>query len=95
MCSVHSGNDQLLITTGGDTVNLVSVSKLFKSTRMNGQLCAYNINTGEIVWTVNGKQPGTEKDICGVSVTSDEKGHLFVCDIINICVQMFSADGSH
>ena len=98
MCSVHSGNDQLLVITGGnataDSVSLVNLANLVKSSRMNGQLCAYNIKTGEMVWAVNGKQPGTNKDICGVAVTSDGNGHLFVCDTNNNCVQMFSADGS-
>ena len=99
MCSVHNGNDQLIVIAGGNatagTVSLVNVSKLVKSTRMNGQLCAYNMHTGEMVWTVQGKLPGTDKDICGVAVTSDGNGHLFVCDTNNNCVQMFSADGSY
>ena len=99
MCSVHNGNVQLLVITGGITatgsVSLVNVSKLVQSTRMNGQLCAYNVDSGEMVWTVKGKQPGTDEDICGVAVTSDGNGHLFVCDSNNNCVQMFSTDGNH
>ena len=44
---------------------------------------------------VTGYLPGMEHKINPRAVTTDEEGHLFVCDDYNDCLQMFSTDGRY
>ena len=56
-------------------------------------LFAYNTNTGKLEWKVDRKLPGMEKDMDCVGVTTDKRGHLFVCDWKNgnRCIHLFRA----
>ena len=49
------------------------------------RLCAYNSRSNEREWVVKGK------DMQGV--TTDRRGHLFVCNSDKGCVQVYSTDG--
>ena len=51
------------------------------------------MRTGKLQWNVNGNIPGVDKRMIPTDVTTDGRGHLFVCDINNACLQMFSTDG--
>ena len=48
---------------------------------------AYNTAAGELVWSPKRKQMNRMMGVCGVS--TDGRGHLFVCDWNNQCIQMF------
>ena len=65
--------------------------------RINGIQC-YNTNTKNLKWSAAGELPGMQKALDAHSVTTDERGCLFVCDdhAGNQCVQMFSvSDGQY
>ena len=79
MCCVQKGNEQLLITTKG----------------FGGGVYAYNTSTDKLVWYVEGKLPGIDNNIRPLGVTTDGRGHLFVCDNDNKCTHMFSTDGGY
>ena len=60
----------------------------------NEGLFAYNTVTDELEWKIGGHISGNETAITTMGVTTDERGHLFVTDIGNHCIQMFSvSDG--
>ena len=48
--------------------------------------------TNQLLWSVEGAMGG-KKEIKCVSVATDGRGHLFVCDRSNTCIQLFSTDG--
>ena len=55
----------------------------------------YNTASGELKWTVKEKQYHEKKFKPG-GVVADWRGHLFVIDEVNKCIQMFSmSDGQH
>ena len=59
-------------------------------------LFAFNIETGNLEWKVDENVPGMEQIIDANGVTHDGRGHLFVADRNNGCVQMFSlSDGQY
>ena len=58
------------------------------------ELWAFDACTGGFEWTVKGKLPGMEKEMCAEALASDGHGILFVCDTNNSCVEMFSANGT-
>ena len=65
-----------------------------KATR--GGSYAYNANTSHLEWSVEERLPGKNKVIKAQGLTTDDDGHLFVCDDNNKCVQMFDvADGRY
>ena len=51
---------------------------------------AYNTETDKREWAWKGKLPGMEADICASGVATNGRGHLFVADSKNCCIQMFS-----
>ena len=62
------------------------------------EIFAYNAATDKLEWKVDGKQLGTEKGMSPSGITTDGRGHLFVCDWKNgnNCIQMFSvSDGQY
>ena len=70
---------------------------LFVAAGLDG-LFVYNINTGKLEWKVDRKPPGMEKDMDCLGVTTDKRGHLFVCDWKNgnRCIHLFRAsDGQY
>ena len=59
-------------------------------------LFAYNTKTDKLEWEVNQKLTGMKQVPCATGVTTDGRGHLFVGDRGNGCIQMFSAsDGQY
>ena len=46
----------------------------------------------QLLWSVEGAVDGKTEIRC-VSVATDGRGHLFVCDEANECIQLFSTDG--
>ena len=79
MCCVKHAEKELLIMT-----------------RANNGLVAFSTQRGhQAGWTVKGKLTGMAMDMSVWGITSDGHGHLFVCDINNSCVQMFSTSGRY
>ena len=70
--------------------------ELLTMTRANNGLVAFSTQRGhQAGWTVKGKLTGMAMDMSVWGITSDGHGHLFVCDINNSCVQMFSTSGRY
>ena len=66
------------------------------SAHYEGGIFAFKTRTGLLEWSVKGKLPGMNEDLKAHSITSDDNGNLFVCDISNECMQMFSvSDGRY
>ena len=85
MCCVEAGGGkQLLITT--------HFSSSFDKKVRSG-VRAYNVSTGEVEWSAMGKVAGMHQDMAAWGVAIDWRGHVFVSDITNMCVQVFSVDG--
>ena len=60
-------------------------------------LLAYNTHIGKLEWKVDRKPPDMEKSIDFHGVTTDKRGHLFVCDWMdgNKCIHLFRASDGH
>ena len=69
--------------------------QLLVMTRANNGIFAYNTQRAQMGWTVKGKLTGMEIDMSIWGATADGNGHLFMCDINNSCIQMFSAGGRY
>ena len=68
----------------------------FIITRGHDGIYCYDLNTGNMVWSANGKPSGMSQQMLLSGVTTDGRGHLFVCDGGNSCIQMFSvSDGKY
>ena len=63
----------------------------------NGEsgVSAYRLYTGELQWNYMGTMPGTDKVMNACGVATDRRGHIFVCDSANKCIQLFSPDGRY
>ena len=61
------------------------------------KLYAYATDTDALEWSLGGNLPGMDKEMEAQGVTTDGRGHLFVCDGNpgNGCVQMFSSGGRY
>ena len=80
MCFVKGcGDKELLITTRGP----------------NGGIYGYDTDTDKLDWILKGMLPGMSKNLTANAVTTDGRGHLFVCDTVNACVHMLSVDGAY
>ena len=86
MCHLTEGNKTFLVTT--------HFSSTFDK-RIDSGIRAYDTNTQNMEWSVTGSAGQSEKEISPCGVVTDGRGHLFVCDPVNGCVQMFSTDGHH
>ena len=65
-------------------------------TRGHDGIYCYNLNTGNVEWSTSGRPSGISQQMKLSGVTTDGRGHLFVCDGGNSCIQMFSvSDGKH
>ena len=53
-------------------------------------LCAYDTATDKLEWTLGRRLPGMENRMGPRGVTTDGHGHLFITDLSNQCIQMFS-----
>ena len=59
-------------------------------------ICAYDTEDNKLVWKVKGKLNGMEHRMSPWGVTTDGRGHLFICDMRNECIQVFSvSDGKY
>ena len=59
-------------------------------------LFACNTETGQLQWSVKGRQPGMEEDLDAPNLAADDQGNIFVCDVGNGGIQMFSvSDGRY
>ena len=47
----------------------------------------------KLEWTAPNNLQGMDNVFCAKGLATDGRGHVFVCDSNNKCVQMFSADG--
>ena len=84
MCLVTFEGKELLVVTCGE-------SRLTK-----GGVQVYNLKTKQLEWSVEGRLPSRNKVIKAQGLTTDDHGHIFVCDDNNKCVQMFHvADGRY
>ena len=81
MCVVQGGDRELLVATDGG--------------KHGGRVCAYNTATDELEWSVKGKLEGMQKEMGVRGVTTDGRGHLFLCDLDNSCIQLFCTDGRY
>ena len=81
MCLVDGEDEKLLVII---------------SLREDELIYACNSTTGKLMWTAVKKVPDTDKLFQSLSVTGDDRGHLFVLDVTNKCIQMFAAaDGQY
>ena len=82
MCSVRNKHQQdMLITT-------------YCKENQSG-IRAYNSSTGQLQWSIPGTLPQVEEPMYPTDITEDGHDHLFVCDVNNSCVHMFSTEGSY
>ena len=58
-------------------------------------LNAYDVTSGVVSWSVIGRPPGMAEELCSVGVTTDKRGHLFVCDSSNKCIHIFATNGNY
>ena len=79
MCCVLNGEKRLLVTS---------------CPSIHG-VQAYDTKTNKLAWQIKGKLTGMEKELEASSVAGDGRGHLFVVDDANSCVQMLRTDGSY
>ena len=57
---------------------------------------AYDTENDKVEWKVGENLSGNEKHIKAMGITTDGRGHLFVTDHNNHCIQMFSvSDGKY
>ena len=84
----QDGDKSLLVTTHFSTVF---------DKRIESGIRAYNTATQEMEWCITGKigEARTEAEISPCGVATDGRGHLFICDPVNGCVQMFSTVGQY
>ena len=55
----------------------------------------HDLNSGTLEWSAKGKLTGMVRTMNLLGVTTDGRGHLFVCDTSNNCIQMFDTDGKY
>ena len=63
--------------------------------RCDDGIFAYNARTGELKWREEGELEGMSEELMACGVATDGRGHLFVGDMNNKCIQMFSLDGRY
>ena len=85
-------NIQLETTEGANKVIYAEDEdgEFIVSAHGKGGLYAYNPVTGTLEWKVKGRQRGMEKAMDAGSIIADDHGNIFVCDVGNGAIQMFS-----
>ena len=58
-------------------------------------ISAYNTETGNPEYRVMGKLHGMRKNMLAEGIATDGCGNLFVADVANCCIHMFSASDSY
>ena len=69
--------------------------KLLFFVNVQRELNAFNIENDKLEWCVKGKLPNNSEVFVPFSLTADGNGHIFVCDVGNRCIQMFSTNGRY
>ena len=70
-----------------DTIKIFSVQSSSK------KVTAYSVKT---LWSVQGFQPdGMKSQMKPLGITTDGRGHLFISDAANGCIQIFDTDGTY
>ena len=87
----HAHQGQILDMCSAETNGLVV---LITTRDVDGGIYSYNAKTSKLLWTAVGKFPGMKENVNIVALTTDNKGNVFACDNRNMCVQMFSIDGT-
>ena len=68
--------------------------QLIITARGNDGLTAFsNVRSGRLEWNMKGELPGMTKSMCAEGVTTDGRGHIFVCDVRNKYIHMFTTAG--
>ena len=60
-----------------------------------GGVRVYNTSSKHLEWSVNGMLHGMDKVLHVMSITADEDGHVFVLDLNNKCIHMFTVNGKY
>ena len=82
-----------MVVAQGRTTWVILENRQTKKIKTDSELQAFDTNNGGFEWTVKGKLPGMEKEMCAEALASDGHGILFVSDTSNSCVEMFSTNG--
>ena len=61
----------------------------------SGGICGSHKTSGKIRWRLKGRLPGMQNLMTARGIDTDGRGHLFVCDTANQCIQMFSLNGDY
>ena len=77
MCCMRKGDNHLIITTRG----------------FDGISAYSNRRSGRLEWNIKGELPGMNSKTYTEGITTDGRGHFFVCDVSNKCIQMFAPNG--
>ena len=84
MCFAQDGDQKLLVYTASQTLC------------GDGKIFVHNMVTDKLEWEVDGNLPGMPRNLFALHVVSDGRGHLFVGDRRNGCIQIFSVvDGQY
>ena len=68
-------------------------ANLVVTTRGYNGIYGYNAMTDKLQWHVKGKLGEMKQELCAEALTTDGRGHLFVGDRDNSCIQMFTVGG--
>ena len=66
--------------------------QLLITTDKSDGINAYNTKSNKREWCVKGDLEGADENICPQRLMTDGRGHLFIIDKNNACIQMFSTD---
>ena len=64
--------------------------ELLVTSRGSRGIKVYNVDTDEIAWTIKYGSLYSDLRMNPFGITADERGNLFVCDLNQSCVQIFS-----
>ena len=56
---------------------------------------AYDAETSKLEWSIAEALPGNQNKVHPQAITAGRRGHLFVSDSNNACIQMFGANGTY
>ena len=76
-CVQHDGRSFVIVTHG-------------KHSRWLGGIHSYDAQTKDLIWKSRGKLPQMQSPLDATGITSDRRGHLYVCDYTNQRIHMFS-----
>ena len=78
MCCLRDrDNKQLIVTARG----------------LEGLSAFSNVRSGRLEWNMKGELPAMKQSMVAEGVTTDGRGHIFVCDVRNKYIHMFTTAG--